>query len=343
MIPNWKDLELNAAKDVTKWTDNNKVFLDSIRHEPHPLRTIKIQRKRWASDPSGSLLPQRTGITGEYIAHRQHMVRIGVPQLAAADLMFVLEDNPRVFVIEPELGRLLRNTGLKGAELDMLKLPFRTVYLQLPENDIPVLASENDVGLLEGVYLTEEEQPDGGKMLLVLAVGTKKDAPITDDCLFTTPFFFKKDVPVEEQVHARVDNVSTRKSGAEQANVEQTIEVFSWVFNCLLYITSSEADLREEWLNKSAAEKMKKAHGPKKAKIRNMLEMTSIRIVRVGAGVTLEGDPGGIHKSPCLHWVHGFWRQQVCGVGRAERKHKWIRPFLRGEGREVVSKIYNVQ
>ncbi len=44
-----------------------------------------------------------------------------------------------------------------------------------------------------------------------------------------------------------------------------------------------------------------------------------------------------------LHWVRGFWRNQACGPGLSERKHIWIRPFLRGEGSEIVSKIYEAK
>lgn len=345
MTPNldWNRLTHLSEVSVNKWTEENKAYLASITNEPHPLRTIKIQRKRWGD--TTKILPARQGSPGEFIAHRTHMTSIGMTQLAAADLMFLLEDDPHVFVIEPQLGNLLRQTGLKGASLDMLKLPFRTIYLQFPKSEIPVLASETDIGQLEGVYLTEEEGLDGGKMLLLLAVGIKPDGAITDDCLFTVPFFFNGTDAIEDQVQARVDEFLARKVGAAADNIEHTIEVFSWAFNCLLYITSSEADLKEEWLNKSAADKMKKAKGTKKTKIRNMLETTSIRIVRVGAGVKLEGEgqPDSTHKGPCLHWVRGFWRQQACGVGRAERKHKWIRPYLRGEGREVVNKLYTVR
>jgi hypothetical protein len=335
------ELKQRVKANVDTWSRENAAFLESLRHEPHPLRTIKIQKKRWGTFIT---MIHRTGAAGEFISFRSAMMLKGMPQVACADLTFLVGDDPRVFIIEPDLGNLLRKTGLRGAEVSMLHLPFRTIYLQLPKNDIPVLASVDDVGTLEGIYMTEEEaEEDGRKLLLLLAVGTKKDCPITDDCLFTTPFFLNVDEPVEPQVLARIDDVKQRKLGAELENLEYTREIFTWAINCLLYINSSGADTKEEWLNRSAAEKMRKATGPKKAKIRHMLETTSTRVIRVGASVRMSHeDLGGTHRSPTLHWVRGFWRWQVCGAGRAERKHKWIRPFLRGEGRDIVSRMYKV-
>lgn len=46
------------------------------------------------------------------------------------------------------------------------------------------------------------------------------------------------------------------------------------------------------------------------------------------------GAPVGHHQSPRLHFVRGFWRQQVHGPGRTLRRTQWIEPFIRGLEKE---------
>lgn len=53
----------------------------------------------------------------------------------------------------------------------------------------------------------------------------------------------------------------------------------------------------------------------------------------IGKGYVVKrevGVPVGEHASPRLHFVRGFWRQQVHGSGRLLRRTQWIEPFIRG-------------
>lgn len=44
----------------------------------------------------------------------------------------------------------------------------------------------------------------------------------------------------------------------------------------------------------------------------------------------------GVHKGPISSrfWVRGHWRQQPYGIERKQKKHIWIKPYVKGKGKE---------
>ena len=148
---------------------------------------------------------------------------------------------------------------------------------------------------------------------------------------------------------ARIADEESDLRRLQYPDLNQFPDLFKWILNILLYINSSEADLRKGWFHEKTAATAKKAKGPKKAKIKNMLKATSAevtwvgRTLKVGYEPTGAGHARGDRKAPRLHKVRGFFRRQVCGAGRQERRLKWIRPFLRGAGKEALTPIYKVK
>lgn len=357
-------------------------FVKSVENLPHPLRTIKVLHKEHPD-----IMDDKQFLTkvepGGFHKHRMTFVesfRETPPNIAASDLLYALRTSPKIFDIAKDLGDLLRKTDIKGAEFDMLHLPFPSIYIQLPPSEFKVHSHIEGEGMpLEGIYLLEEdlgaaemgemirlnniplslvsnEDMANGvaqflgkrfKLLLMIAVGRKDGL---DDCVSSMPIYFKDSAGLEEQLDARVEDLKKRKMGQERENLLVVEDVFKWVMNCLLYINCADSDVRKEWLHKGLAEKVKQATGPKKTKLRHQLQETSAEIHYVGRSIRIgtppavsPGEPGGEKRRMSLHWVRGFWRNQACGPQFSEHKHIWIRPFLRGEGAEIVGKIYEAK
>jgi hypothetical protein len=353
-------------------------FLKSLEGLPHPIRVVRMLNKQ---HPDFKTLEAVEACPGAFHEHRKLVSCIGSdpPTIAGADMLYMIRSKPRIFVVAPELGELLKKTDIKGAELDMLHLPFPSIYLQMPPNEFKIGSHiPGDAWPMEGVYVMEEDlttlniskmlREYGGlpetlanmdltacvegalgnkfKLFFMIVIGKKDNV---DDCISSMPVYFDNRKPLDEQFEHRVTSLLERKTGMEAENLRSAQDIFKWVFNCLLYINSADSDVRKEWLHKGLAEKVKKAKGPKKAKLRQALERDSAEIHHVGGSIrigtppaTEPGEPGtGTRKR--LHWVRGFWRNQACGPGFSQHKHKWIRPFLRGEGSEIVSKMYEMK
>jgi hypothetical protein len=360
-IDAFTDMAVNGNKGNSErhaqFLMDNQAFLDSIKDDPHPLRTRKAHAKfvgdwKMHDESYAEMRAQRDKMG--FLQFRQSMFMEGFStSLASFDLLYVLCDDPSIFMVAEDLGDLLRETDLKGADFEMLKLPFRTVYLQLPKNPYKVWLPKED-GVLEGVYITEDHVEGGMNWYVFVCVG-RKDNPTdpTDDCLFSMPILFEAG-PLEEQVRQRLADLETRpiNTGTDRKNLEQFPDVFSWALNCLLYINSEGADLKKSWFHEKAAATMKSAHGGRKRQIRHSLEMTSAEVTWVGRAITIDKEPkegtprgplDGERESPRLHRVRGFWRRQVCGKERSQRKHTWVKPFFRGRGKEIVEKMYKVE
>jgi len=337
--------------------DKHKVYLDSVKEEPHPIRIRKgigLLAKEGVSLPFDEMMREAKEQLriGSFIDYRQNNF-VNKRDIASTDNLYVTCDDPKIFIVEDELSKLLRNTALRGADFEDLRLPFRTIYIKLPQNEFKVWMP-GDTGELEGVYVSEDRSEDGvGSWLLFVLVSKQlPNRVFLDDVLFSMPIPFENG-PLEAQVEKRIEELQTRRNlhpEEEWANVGQFMGIFRWIVNIVLYITSSGADLKRGWYHEKTAATMKSAKGGRKRQIRHTLELMSSEVTWVGRNIRIDrreptterGSLDGERKSPTLHWVHGFWRNQAHGKGRSLRKHAWIAPFLRGEGREVVEKMYAV-
>lgn len=344
--------------------DNAAYFL-TIMDDPHPLRALKTHVRsigaptlKEAKEGYEKVLEGwgRIRDNDSFLNFRRMSMGMNVldssTTVTGMDLLFMLCDKPKIFVMEKDIGTLLLETDLKGSDFEDLKLPFRTIYIQLPPNPYKVWI-KGEVGNLEGVYVTQDTGDPGVSWTIMILVGRKDDMlDPCDDCLFSMPVLLEAG-PLDTQVEIRLEDLKRRKHEPEAVNnLGQFGDVFKWVLNCLLYINSEGADLKRGWFHEKAAATMKAAKGNKKRNIRHTLEETSTEVTWVGRSVKIEkarieGEPrgplDGERDSPRLHWVRGFYRMQVYGAGRALRKKTWVKPFLRGEGREVLEKMYQVE
>lgn len=334
--------------------DRHAEFCKTLCDLPHPMRTKRgygLLSKEGLLDPVDAFLAdaKRRFRSVPFLEYRKSY--FDPQQQATLDSIYMMCDDPRIFSIEPALGELLQNTTLRGAEYEHLRLPFRTCFFKLPPNQFEVWISHTDHLPLEGVYVSEERHEDSSWFLFLCVSTQPKERRFLDDCMFTMPILFVPG-PLEEQVADRIEEL--RFGGhaltPNWKNVDQFPAVFRWMVNVILYVTSSEADVQNGWWHEKMALTMKHAHGGHKAKVRRQLELESARVSWVGRTIRInrmdktssDGGVEGDRKHPTLHWVHGFWRNQVYGQGRSLRRHIWVAPFLRGEGRDVVEKMYTV-
>jgi hypothetical protein len=343
---------------------DNAAYFETIMDDPHPLRALKTHVRsigapvKEAKEGYEKMLSRMRVMRNNDSFLNFRRMSVGLMALdksanvTGMDLLFILCDEPKIFVMEKDIGTLLLETDLKGSDFEDLKLPFRTIYIQLPANPYKVWI-KGEVGNLEGVYVTQDTGDPGVSWTIVILVGRKEEMlDPCDDCLFSLPILLEAG-PLDSQVEARITDLKKRKYEPEEVdNLTQFGDVFKWILNCILYINSEGADLKRGWFHEKAAQTMKAAKGNKKRNIRHALEETSTEVTWVGRSVKIEkahveGEPrgplDGERDSPRLHWVRGFYRMQVHGAGRALRKKTWVKPFLRGEGREILEKVYKVE
>jgi hypothetical protein len=336
-------------------------FMREIAEFPHPLRTKKFNEKAstllpfsMSDDSIDRILTGRLGDDPSFLKFR-NIHDVPIHERAAFDLIYFLWKKPRIFQVSEDLGTLLKRTDPKGVTYDLLQLPFECVYVQLPKVsnlkvwfDNPTAANGLEEKPLEGFYAILEEVA-GQKWLVFLCV-SGADVPL-DDCLFSMPMRFEPG-DIEPQLEERLNGfLERKKSRADRLNIDQFKDVFRWAVNCILYITCDGADIKREWLHPGLYKKMRKATGKRKTKLKHELGRISEQVHIVGRTITIRKPSGSEPKepdgktkrSPSIHWVRGFFRQQPHGPGKTLRRLKWIKPFLRGEGRDVVDKIYKVE
>lgn len=66
----------------------------------------------------------------------------------------------------------------------------------------------------------------------------------------------------------------------------------------------------------------------KESTVRTVLLRHKYRVHKDGTPV--QSEPSGRRYDKCRWLVSGFWRQQVCGPGRSERRPTWVAPFVKG-------------
>lgn len=141
--------------------------------------------------------------------------------------------------------------------------------------------------------------------------------------------------------------------GAPLDDIEDSRLAFSLLMNGILYLTSPDPDIANRIA--PSAPLIARLRGIKSSKKRAKLEreiasLSSLDYIAVGENIRLpaktimpgDGTHGGWHLHN-RHIVRGHWKMQPCGEGLEERRHIWIRPYIRGpEGTPVKNKGYIV-
>lgn len=260
----------------------------------------------------------------------------------------------KVFVLSNDLAWALKETELRKYPADDLRLPYRTIYIEIPDG---YRVFNHDTGWhnVIGCYVSESEREDG-KRWRILMVGESKDKDnAADDALF----FFAIDLSNGNTVEQCLSECrDTHKSFNSLAYAGVPLELFDEVedeneklfrliMNVVLYVTNPDADAvftdaSPEY--RALKDRLHKAQGTKKERIKAQMRTVSSR-PRIVLGGSLvvdrhQDDPEGLqgtHRgiSDGRHWkvrtlVRGHWRSQPCGKGHMDRRPTWIKPHWAG-------------
>lgn len=221
----------------------------------------------------------------------------------------------KVFLISEGLVELLKHTDVSEIPMEFFKPPFENQFFHSPA------FFESESFVYSGFFICDHEDLNEGKV--VLFVGHHHRLPG-----HTVPI---QCVPVDFSSGDLLKHISSEE---KISRPEKTKELFKFVFNVILYINSSKAEIKEEsWtdidpvfgVNPSKAFKEKNA-----------------RCLRVGCSIKLNGDTKELIRSAIQtgktisvrFLVRGHWRHQWMGSdAQGDRRQEliWIQPFWKGD------------
>lgn len=272
----------------------------------------------------------------------------------------------KFYYICPQLARNLLNTEL-NIDSYFLKSPFPELYIQIEPGTLQIYElMTKELWPVTGIYVHYAELKDGDKFykqLRIMAIGLKPEnskSEVPTDGLDDSAFYFKidlKDGKIQDLLQENIDGILNNQTDLETfggyANVEHIRQIFNFVLNVLLYITSKDPDIIKQ-LPYGFIEQQQRLKNP--AKLRKLQskisKYTSKEILIVGQKVI--SPYKNIEKSENSHnwklekrvYVSGHWKIQWYGSEKDNSKHHkviYIEPYEKGpELAEVIKKKYVV-
>ena len=257
----------------------------------------------------------------------------------------------RTYEVKESIAEMLLNTKL-DVDSRFLKSPFEEIILMVPDNLLTIHNRHTGEHKLYTIYVNFNEVSETEKTIRALCAGKENKASINavDDALY----YFMVKIEEGKVMDSLKKNMKMweehtyQKEFSTDKDVEITPKIFQFVLNILLYITSSDSDIRKE---KSEYDQLLKKLGglkspSKKKKLQKKIDKTS-KLSRyvVGSSVSLNPDERRIYnavrgKHGFRYKVGGHWRMQWYGSDERYQKQKWIRPHFRGpEASEILKSI----
>jgi hypothetical protein len=268
-------------------------------------------------------------------------------------LYLLYQQHERIYYVCPKLAMDLAHTEL-NVDTRFLRAPFSEIYIQI---DPGLYYISDSVGEhpVRGFYVNLREEGEV-KVIRIMAAALKTSFS-TDDALFYFRIIFGPG-KVHDQFQKYLDEVVTKNEQELKVfggyhNIGHIKELFLFVFNLLLYITSKDADILQQFPMKFNA----KLKGLKnKSKINKILlrqsKVSHLPVLVVGSKVASNypiekiKSSGGIGKWKLEKkiYVSGHWRIQWYGSGDTHRSELlFIKPYEKGpEIAEIISRHYKV-
>lgn len=295
------------------------------------LRRVGTQYTVWGNDPNVRALLEMAGTVTVASTHGNLLYSAGR----------WLEEGRHLFEVAPCLAERLRYTELRGIRSMDVKLPFRSIYIDVPATaDLSVYNEETGQHWLRGLYVSEEE-PSDIRILRILAVGNWSRLPggIYDDALahvtlrLTTP-----DQLVHNSLEESLYSPNNPRKDLLDRTGPQWSETLEWLLNLLIYATSSQArlDTVDTTAERERLRRLIRVLPKRKcAAAEQQLATLQRGKVVLGADVRPFSDEirtglKGGRKLLARFLRMGHWRQQACGPGRTQRRQIWIEPHWVG-------------
>jgi hypothetical protein len=267
-------------------------------------------------------------------------------------LYSLYQQHERVYYVCPKLAIDLARTEL-NVDTHFLKAPFPEIYIQIDPGLYYITDSTGEFPI-RGFYVNVREE---GEVKLVRIMAAALKSPYSDLTTSNDDSLFYFKIPlgpgkVAEQLQKYIDNSVTDKEHELKKfggiyNVNHIKELFMFVFNVLLYITSKDADILNQLPMNYGSQISRLKNKSKIAKLLQRQAKTSrLPILIIGSKVisdySIENikSAGGVGKWKLSGrvYVSGHWRIQWYGSKDARRSELiFIKPYEKGpEIAEVI-------
>lgn len=252
------------------------------------------------------------------------------------------------YAVSPGIVSRLQHTEFRGLKTDDLQLPFPALHIRIPGKELNLTLDNSLSGAhtLDGVYIAEATYQSRRSWRFMLWGGSK-NSNYFDDALYHFDVELYPDMSLDECVERNYQSVlQTTRSGSDALYFQNHFhDLFRLFLNIILYATGSDADLREE-INPAhvkARDQLQK-HAPGSLKHtrakKDLKAAPEYRVIHIGRAVSmLPPETLATVRGPITvrTLVTGHYRNQVCGIGRQDRKRIWIQPFWRGSSEDPES------
>lgn len=282
-----------------------------------------------------------------------------------------IEKGRNIFDFSNNISDLLKETDILDMDISLIKSPYSKFYIDLSKAKIPF--EKNGNIYLEGAFIRDdiEEDEDWERTISIDFVSSEyinsywkinKDLCWDSDRGFHSISLFldkkgnlntiKDAVEYSKKVflnNGYNDLTENRKSELHQIRNQFIDRTINFIINCLLYLTTKEIDIEEEYpksLPSYLKDKLKKANTKRK----NGIVETEIsrngftKIKYIGRKITLNYGSKNYNGETSTHWRKGHWRNQKIGENLSESKLVWIMPTIvnKDKGTPKKGHIYEI-
>lgn len=263
----------------------------------------------------------------------------------------------KVYEVSPGLAVELQNTELRGLTVEELQLPFRAIYIVVPEEaGLQVYNGESGWHALQGVYICEDiDLETGVRLWRILGAGAPKPVILENavekyewdnDAVIHFRIEFPKDALLDLAL-AHMDDVFATEVAKEDVAFGEMMDewkrIFRFSMNTILYATMPDADVERYIPDPELAtlwrryRTTKKSSTKKKLKERlkgvdlheRLLLGSKTKLDRRMAEASTRGTGEG-QKLRVRFLRAGHWRNQRYGKGRELVKRIRIQPHWVG-------------
>jgi len=283
------------------------------------------------------------------------------------------ENGRNIFHFSENITELLKETDVLNIDISLIKLPYPNFYIDISSAKIPF--EKNGSEFIEGVYIRDDNSggEDFERALNIDFVGKeyidkyweintnlcwdmdrgfhsyllfldKKDDLITIQDAID---FDKKGFVGNPTFDDRDDDTKIDLYLIHKQFVDRTI---NFIINCLLYLTTKEVDIKENYaidLPIHLVDKLVKAKTKRKKEVvKSEIENNGFTKIKfVGYQIKRKNKFIGNSSEVSPHWRRGHWRNQKYGENLIEKKLIWIMPTIvnKAKGKPQKGHIYEIE
>lgn len=244
----------------------------------------------------------------------------------------------KIYYFSRQLCNMLIATRV-NIDFSFINPPFEEFFLAIDQDEIMITdggrISTGKTLPVKGMYINFRKDNDGIRKLRVLA--TANNSEQDEDINYQFNWSIRDTGNVEEIMETNIDSLlkgNIINLDDNLKNLENIKSIYKFVINCILYLTSKDADLFPFRPDRHLIT----TKNPKKLKKQIQASKNTVEYpyVRVGFNLSYDTDPsvnqGG--RITIQFSVKGHWREQWYGSEKDNtriQKPIWIMPFVKGK------------